>query len=79
MASKSLYCSDRIVMYGCLPKDRAVEYAGRDFMSVLPPAQGHSVIKVAPGGKTFDALVLSSEDESMRVLYHRSFKSYGSV
>ena len=79
MASKSLYDGDRIVMYGCLPQERAVEYAGRDFMSVLPPAQGHSVIKVAPGGRTFDALVLSSDDESMRVLYRRSFVSCGSA
>ena len=77
MASRDLYGGDRIVMYGCVPKVRAEEYAGRDFMSVLPPVQGHSVVKVEQGGRSFEAMVLSSKDESMQVLYHRSFESLG--
>jgi len=75
MASRDLYGGDRIVMYGCIPKDRVEEFKGRDFMSVVPPVQGHSVVKVAPGGKTFDAFVLTDEDESMRVLFARRFTS----
>jgi hypothetical protein len=33
------------------------------------------VFKVAPGGKTFDAFVLTDTDESMRILYARRFTS----
>ena len=50
-------------------------YADRPFMKDVLPVQGHSVFKVAPGGKTFDAFVLTDEDESMRVLFARRFTS----
>ena len=54
-------------MYGHMPDVKREHYAGRAFMKDVVPVQGHSVIKVAPGGKTFDAFVLTNEDESMRV------------
>ena len=50
-------------------------YADRAFMKDVVPVQGHSVFKVAAGGKTFEAFVLTNEDETMRVLYRRRFDS----
>ena len=75
MTSRELYPGDRIVMLGNLPEMRRKRYADRPFMKDVLPAQGHSVFKVAPGGKTFDAFVLTDEDESMRILYARHFTS----
>jgi hypothetical protein len=43
----------------------------RDFL----PCQGHTVFKVAPGGRTFELFVLTDEDESMTVLHRREFRS----
>jgi len=75
MASRELYAGDRVILPGFLPEVKRREYAGRDFMRDLLPVQGHSVFKVAPGGRTFDLYVLSDEDESMRVLWRQSFRS----
>ena len=75
MTSRELYPGDRIVMLGNLPEMRRAHYADRPFMKDILPAQGHSVFKVAPGGKTFDAFVLTDTDESMRILYVRRFTS----
>ena len=63
------------VMLGNLPEVRRQHYAGRPFMKDILPVQGHSVFKVAPGGRTFDAFVLTDTDESMRILYARRFTS----
>ena len=62
-------------MFGNLPEIRRTHYADRPFMKDVLPVQGHSVFKVAPGGRTFDAFVLSDMDESMKVLYRRRFTS----
>ena len=75
MTSRELYPGDRIVMLGNLPEVRRAHYADRPFMKDVLPVQGHSVFKVAPGGKTFDAFVLTDKDESMRILYARRFTS----
>ena len=75
MTSRELYPENRIVMFGNMPEIRRTHYADRPFMKDIVPMQGHSVFKVAPGGKTFDAFVLTDKDESMRVLYRKSFVS----
>jgi hypothetical protein len=38
----------------------------RDFL----PVQGHTVVKVAPGGNSWEFFVLTAADESMRILHH---------
>ena len=75
MSSRELYPGDRVILPGYLPEVKRREYAGRNFMRDFLPVQGHSVIKVAPGGKTFRLFVLDSTDESMRVLCCRDFVS----
>ena len=73
MCSRKLYPGDRIVCFGCVAdcrKDVAAAY-GAD----IPPVQGHTVVKVAPGGDTFRVFVLDAADESMRVTYEREFVS----
>ena len=75
MASRRLYAGDRLLMPGFMPDVCRVKYRGRDFMSDIPDIAGHRVFKVAPGGKTFEMFVLSAWDESMAVLWRRSFAS----
>ena len=75
MASHELYPGERIILYGHMPKEKREHYADRAFMKDVVPVQGHSVFKVAPGGKTFEAFVLTNEDESMRILYRKRFVS----
>ena len=75
MTSRDLYPGERVVMYGHMPDIKREHYADRPFMKDVVPVQGHSVFKVAPGGKTFEAFVLTNEDESMRILYRKSFVS----
>ena len=75
MTSRELYPGDRVVMLGNLPEIRRTHYADRPFMKDVLPVQGHSVFKVSPGGRTFDAFVLTDQDESMRILYARRFTS----
>ena len=73
MCSRKLYPGDRIVCFGCVAdcrKDVAAAY-GAD----IPPVQGHTVVKVSPGGDTFRVFVLNAADESMRVTYEREFVS----
>ena len=56
---------------GYLPKEKKREYAGRDFMNDYLPVQGHTVVKVAPGGASWEFFVLTADDESMTVLHHQ--------
>ena len=79
MSSRELYPGERVVLPGFLPEVKRREYADRDFMRDFLPVQGHSVIKVAPEGKTFRLFVLDSADESMRVLCRRDFVSGANV
>lgn len=69
MSSRDLYPGERFISFGCLPEGRRREYLVRNFMEDILPAQGHTVVKVAPGGAAWEFFVLSSEDESMGVLY----------
>lgn len=72
MCSRTLYPGDRTVCFGYVAskvKDVAAAY-GND----IAPA-GHAVVKVAPGGATFDVFSIDASDESMHVLSKRSFVS----
>ena len=75
MASRALYPGDRFILPGFMPDVRRAEYKGRNFMRDVLDVAGHRVFKVAPGGKTFKAFVLSAWDESMSILWQRSFVS----
>ena len=71
MASRELYDGSRFICPGFLPDTKRLEYAGRDFMHDFLPQQGHTVVKVAEGGKTWEFFVLTAEDESMQILCHK--------
>ena len=75
MSSRELYSGGRVILPGYLPEIKRREYAGRPFMRDFLPVQGHSVVKVAPGGRTFELIVLDAGDESMRILHRRPFVS----
>jgi beta-lactamase superfamily II metal-dependent hydrolase len=73
MCSRELYPGERIVCFGYVAdcvRDVAAAY-GDD----IPPVQGHTVVKVAPGGDSYRVFVLDASDEEMRVSYTRSFDS----
>ena len=70
MTSRKLYPGKRVVCTGHLPEMRRRDYAGRDFMRDFLPVQGHTVVKVAPGGNSWEFFVLTAADESMRILHH---------
>ena len=72
MSSRELYPGPRYLCPGYLPKVKKGEYAGRDFMNDFLPVQGHTVVKVAPGGASWEFFVLAAEDESMAVIYHKN-------
>ena len=72
MSSRELYPGPRYLCPGYLPKVKKGEYAGRDFMNDFLPVQGHTVVKVAPGGAFWEFFVLAAEDESMAVIYHKN-------
>ena len=74
MTSRELYPGPRWLCPGYLPKVKAREYAGRDFMKDYLPVQGHTVVKVAPQGASWEFFVLTAEDESMAVLHHQEVK-----
>jgi len=71
MTSRELYPGPRYLCPGYLPNVKKCEYAGRDFMNDYLPVQGHTVVKVAPGGEAWEFFVLTAEDESMAVLHHQ--------
>jgi hypothetical protein len=73
MCSREFYPGERIVCFGYIAdcvKDVAAAY-GED----IPPRQGHTVVKVAPGGASYRVFVVSAADEEMRVTYSRRFDS----
>lgn len=73
MCSRELYPGDRIVCFGYVAD--CVRDVAADYADCIPPVQGHTVVKVAPGGDTYRVFVLDASDESMRILYSRSFES----
>jgi hypothetical protein len=73
MCSRDLYPGERMVCFGYVAdcvRDVAAVYGGD-----IPPAQGHTVVRVAPGGDTYRVFILDATDESMRVLHSRRFTS----
>ena len=75
MASRELYPGNRCIMPGFMPGVCRAAYKGRDFMADIVDVAGHRVFKVAPGGDTFEAFVLSAWDETMSILWRKSFSS----
>ena len=75
MASRELYAGDRCIMPGFMPDVCRAAFKGREFMADVVDVAGHRVFKVAPGGGTFEAFVLSAWDESMSVLWRKHFVS----
>ena len=71
MTSRELYPGGRFLCPGYLPEIKRREYAGRAFMADYLPEQGHTVVKVAPGGASWEFFVLTAADESMEIKYHR--------
>ena len=66
-----LYQGERFICPGYFPEVKRQAYAGRKFIDDFPPVQGHLVIRVDPGGKSWGFSILTTEDESMRVLFHK--------
>ena len=71
MSSRELYQGERFICPGYFPEVKRQAYAGRKFIDDFPPVQGHIVIRVDPGGKSWGFSILTTEDESMRVLFHK--------
>ena len=76
MCSRELYSGGRIVCFGDIAESRrdVAEAYGSD----IAPA-GHAVVRVAPGGDTYRVFTLSASDETMTVLFERSFRSRGGI
>ena len=72
MCSRELYPGDRYICFGWIADSvrEVVAAYGRD----IAPG-GHAVVKVAPGGGSYEVFTLDASDESMRVLARRSFIS----
>ena len=68
ITSRELYPGERTVHLGFMPVGKPQELAGRPYLKDIVPAQGHAVVKVAPGGGSYRLYTLSTEDESMRIL-----------
>jgi len=77
IASQKLYPGERTVYHGFLPIGSDREFKGRDFTSVFSPAQGHQVIRVAPGGGSYEVFTVSATDESDTIIGHRRYESRG--
>ena len=75
IASRELYPGDRTIYHGFMPFGKLEELAGKPYLADFSPAQGHAVVKVAPGGWTYDVYTLTAADESMTVLDCRTYRS----
>ena len=71
MSSRELYEGARFICPGYFPEVKRQAYSGRKFMDDFPPVQGHLVIRVDSGGKSWGFSILTTDDESMRVLFHK--------
>ena len=72
MCSRDVCRGERYVCFGYIAD--SVRSVAAEFADDLAPA-GHHVVRVAPGGSSFDVYTLDAADESMRVLARRSFAS----
>ena len=77
IASRDLYPGDRMIYHGFMPIGKREELAGKPYLADFSPAQGHQVVKVAPGGRTYEIYTLSAADESMTILDCRAYASRG--
>jgi len=68
MTSRELYPGPRTVHFGCMPLETMEGFVGRPFVSDIAPAYGHKVVKVAPGGDSYEIFTLDARDENMTVL-----------
>ena len=75
IASRDLYPGERTIYHGFMPYGKETELAGKPYLADLSPAQGHAVVKVAPGGETYEVYTLTTADESMTVLDCRTYRS----
>lgn len=75
MTSRELYPGDRYLCPGFLPEVKRLEYGGCPFMRDFLPHQGHTVVKVAEDGASWEFFVLTAEDESMEILEHKEMSA----
>lgn len=79
ICSRDLYAGPRTLYHGAMPLGKREELAGKSYFADLAPAQGHVVVKVPEGGRTYEVFTLTAEDESMRVISHQKYISRGGV
>ena len=77
ISSRDLYPGERTIYHGFMPYGKEAELAGKPYLSDFSPKRGHQVVKVAPGGRTYEVYTLTAEDESMTVLDCRRYASHG--
>ena len=77
IASRELYPGERTIYHGFMPIGKREELAGKPYLADFSPAQGHQVVKVAPGGATYEVFTVTAADESMTVLGCREYASRG--
>lgn len=68
VASRDLYPGKRTIFFGAMPKGRLAAFGDAAFVKDFSPRVGHQVVKVAPGGTSYEIFTLDAADESMRVL-----------
>ena len=74
MLSQRLYTDDRDILATNMP--RANYDVIGPLLEEMLSDQGHIVIRVAPGGGSYRAIILEDSDESMRVKsVHGSYES----
>lgn len=73
ICTEAFYRGPRTLYHGAMPKGKAEEPAVRPYLDTFASAQGHVVVKVAPGGGSYRIFVLDAADESMRVLAEDSY------
>jgi hypothetical protein len=65
MLSHKLYAGDRDVFATCVMEENRV--FNNQFISKVKSLEGHIVVRVAPGGETFQVVVTDNSDDSDRV------------
>lgn len=65
---RDLYPGKRTIFFGAMPKGKLAAFGDAAFVKDFSPCVGHQVVKVAPGGTSYEIFTLDAADESMRVL-----------
>lgn len=68
IASRELYPGKRTIFFGAMPKGKLAAFGNAAFVNDFAPCVGHQVVKVAPGGTSYEIFTLDAANESMRVL-----------